>query len=59
MELVTRVEGQLRLCQRYRKMRARGKNPNVVVTAIAREMVGFIWAIARHVSIEPREACAA
>jgi hypothetical protein len=26
---------------------ARGKHPNVVVTAIARELVAFMWAIAR------------
>jgi transposase len=40
-------KGQLRLCKRYRSMSARGKNKNVVVTAIAREMAGFIWEIAR------------
>lgn len=28
---------------------ASGKAKAVVTTAIAREMVGFIWAIARHV----------
>ena len=39
-------KAQLRLCSRYRRLAATGK-PNVVVTtAIAREMVGFIWAIA-------------
>jgi len=37
---------QLRLCHRYRSMIARGKKHNVVITAIARELVGFIWAIA-------------
>jgi transposase len=42
---------QLRLCHRYRRMIARGKNHNVVVTAIARELAGFIWAIARAVPI--------
>jgi len=26
---------------------ARGKHPNVVVTAIARELIAFMWAIAR------------
>jgi transposase len=40
-------KGQLRLCKRFRSMSARGKNKNVVVTAIAREMVGFIWEIGR------------
>lgn len=43
-------KAQLRLCSRYRAMIARGKPWNVVTTAIAREMVGFIWAIARQVT---------
>jgi len=37
---------QVRLCARYRRLRARGKNANIVNVAIAREMVGFIWSIA-------------
>jgi len=41
---------QLRLCGRYRKLRARGVLPNKVAVAIAREMVGFVWAIARQVN---------
>lgn len=44
-------KAQIRLCQRYRSMRARGKNNNVVVTAIAREMACFLWAIARTVKL--------
>ena len=40
-------KAQLRLCGRYRRLQAMGKRPQVVVTAIAREMVGFAWAIAR------------
>ena len=51
-------DAQLRLCQRYRRMSARGKNHNVIATAIAREMVGFIWAIACSVSRSPAEAVA-
>ena len=43
-------KAQMRLCQRYQRMQARGKNHNIIATAIAREMVGFIWAIARSVS---------
>ncbi|MCC5967800.1 MAG: IS110 family transposase [Natronohydrobacter sp.] len=42
-------KGQLRMCQRYRHLVAAGKAKVVVTTAIAREMVGFIWAIARAV----------
>ena len=40
-------KGQIRLCSRYRRLAAAGKRKVVVTTAIAREMVGFIWAIAR------------
>ena len=43
-------KGQLRMCQRYRHMIAVGKPKVVATTAIAREMVGFIWAIAREVN---------
>ncbi|MGH7191137.1 MAG: IS110 family transposase [Acetobacteraceae bacterium] len=39
-------KGQVRLCARYRRLAAAGKPKVVVTTAIAREMVGFIWAIA-------------
>lgn len=42
---------QVRLCKRFRKLMAHGKHPNVVVTAIARELVAFMWAIARHVEL--------
>jgi transposase len=42
---------QLRLCHRYRRLIAKGKNHNLVITAIARELAGFIWAIARIVPI--------
>jgi hypothetical protein len=40
-------KAQVRLCARYRRLLAAGKRPQVVVTAIAREMVGFAWAIGR------------
>jgi transposase len=40
-------KGQVRLCSRYRRLAAAGKAKVVVTTAIAREMVGFIWAIAQ------------
>lgn len=51
-------KAQIRLCQRYRSMLARGKNNNVVVTAIAREMVCFLWAIARKISLPGQVAVA-
>lgn len=40
-------KAQLRLCARYRRLVATGKPKVVITTAIAREMIGFIWAIAR------------
>lgn len=45
-------KAQVRLCGRYRRMLARGKKAPIVITAIARELVGFMWAIARQV--EPK-----
>ena len=39
-------KAQLRLCTRYRKLARSGKPANVVTGAIARELAGFIWAIA-------------
>jgi transposase len=41
---------QVRLCGRYRRMIARGKHPNKVTAAIARELLAFLWATAREVS---------
>jgi transposase len=38
---------QVRLCGRYRRLLARGKHPNTVAAAIARELAAFMWAIAR------------
>jgi len=42
-------KAQVRLCDRYRKLLASGKRSTVVVTAIARELSGFIWAIGQEV----------
>jgi transposase len=39
-------KAQLRLCARYRQLWAKGKVKQVITTAIARELCGFIWAIA-------------
>ena len=49
-------KAQWRLCTRYKKLAARGKNKPQIVTAIGRELLGFIWAIA--VSIEPQPQAA-
>jgi transposase len=39
-------KAQWRLHTRYQKLSARGKNKNQIVTAVGRELLGFIWAIA-------------
>ena len=39
---------QKRLCGRYRTLVDSGKNNKLVCVAIARELAGFIWDIARH-----------
>lgn len=41
-------KAQLRLCSRYRHLWAKGKIKQVVVTAIARELCAFMWAIANE-----------
>jgi transposase len=48
-----RWKAQIRLCKRYRQLRARGKNANQVVVAIARELRAFRWAIAQEVPLAP------
>src|SRR6201986_2038484 len=45
----TAWKAQERLCRRYRKLVRAGKSPTVVTAAIARELAGFVWAIAKHV----------
>jgi transposase len=42
-------EAQLRLCRRFRRLRASDKCTQKVVTAIARELVGYMWAVAKAV----------
>ncbi|TAA45028.1 hypothetical protein [Corallincola spongiicola] len=39
-------EVQKRLCGRFRQLRTRGKEYNKVVTAVARELIGYAWDIA-------------
>lgn len=43
-------KAQLRLHARYRALTARGKCKQHVVTAVGRELLGFIWAIGVHVA---------
>jgi len=46
-------KAQLRLCRRYKRLMQRGKHRNIVVAAIAREMLAYIWAISREVILVP------
>jgi transposase len=41
-------KAQSRLSARYRALAARGKRLTIVCTAIARELAGFMWAVARE-----------
>ena len=45
-------KAQHRLCSRYRRLLAKGKLRQKVATAIARELLGFIWAIGMQVEKE-------
>ena len=44
-------KAQVRLCSRYRHLWNKGKDKQVVVTAIARELCAFMWAIANEIEI--------
>lgn len=44
---------QVRLCGRFRRLAARKLQHNKIVVAIARELVGFIWAIAKAQAPRP------
>jgi transposase len=52
-------KAQLRLHARYRKLLGRGKCHQQVVTAVARELLGFIWAIGVAVEREQRQRSSA
>jgi len=45
----TAWKAQLRLCARFRRLARRGVPRNKVVVAVARELSGFVWDIARQV----------
>ena len=55
-------KAQQRLHRKYQRLLGRGKVKQQVVTAVARELTGFIWAIGVHleqglgVEVMPREA---
>jgi len=43
-------KAQCRLYRRYRALIRKGKLKTVVITAIARELAGFIWAVSRQIA---------
>lgn len=45
-------KAQKRLCMRYRHLMDAGKNKNQTTTAVARELSGFMWAIACEVPLD-------
>jgi transposase len=47
-------KAQHRLHQRFARLTARGKPPTKVVAAIARELVGFVWATLAPQTRRPR-----
>jgi transposase len=49
-------KAQQRLHERYGKLLAKGKNKGVVVTAVGRELLGFIWAIGNQVETAQKES---
>ena len=52
-------KAQQRLHKRFGALAARGKERNVAATAIARELLGFMWAIAVHTEAQQKQAKAA
>jgi transposase len=44
-------KAQARLCTRDRQLSARGKHPNQVVVAMARELIACLWAMATQVPV--------
>ncbi len=51
-------KAQHRLNKRYKSFAARGKNKNQIVTALGRELLGFIWAIALKAEQQQKLAAA-
>jgi transposase len=46
-------KAQVRRCKRVRRLMARGTHATQVVVAMARELAGFSWAIAKQVPVTP------
>lgn len=44
-------KAQIRLSHRFKRLNAKGIPPQKIVVAVARELAGFMWAIAREVDV--------
>jgi len=51
-------EAQNRLHTKYKKLSCRGKHKGTITTAVARELLGFIWAVAKEVEKRKEKAAA-
>jgi hypothetical protein len=45
--------GEVRSHKRYKTLSGRGKNKNQIVTALGRELLGFVWATATSIERQP------
>ena len=52
-------KAQQRLHKRYKALAARDKNKNQIVTAIGRELLGFVWAIGMETEKQLKQSKAA
>jgi len=52
-------KAQLRLHKRYARLAAAGKDQRKIVTAVGRELLGFLWAVGRKIETAARPAMAA
>jgi hypothetical protein len=52
-------KAQHRLHSRYKKLAAAGKSKPQIVTAIGRELLGFIWAIGVKTEVGPQSKATA
>ncbi len=52
------LKAQHRLNRRYRKLEANGKPKQKVVTAVARELLGFVWAVGARIEQEQADQAA-
>ena len=52
-------KAQHRLHKRYLRLAASGKDPRKIVTAVGRELLGFIWAIGTRAEASARPPMAA